>query len=85
MRIISSTTGTASRRRPYRISTAGGNIGGPLTDSPCTRPEKPDCSSSLRARRSARSGRKGEVDLTVPTVLERQGNFSQSVVSGKAV
>jgi hypothetical protein len=69
---------------PYRISTMGGNINGPLSI-----PRMPSLKNKLFFLWSSEEIRekrpKGEVDLTVPTALERQGNFTQSVVSGKAV
>jgi hypothetical protein len=66
---------------PYRISTMGGSIGGPLKIPHVSSLKNKlyffGSSEEIREKRP-----KGEVDLTVPTALERQGNFTQSVVSG---
>lgn len=68
----------------YRISTMGGNIGGPLTIPRVSGLKNKlyffASSEEIREKRP-----KAEVDLTMPTALERQGNFTQSVVGNKAV
>jgi hypothetical protein len=69
----------------YRISTGGGNIGGPLHIPHLDRTKgKLFFLASMEEIREVRP--KAEQDVTVPTALERLGDFSQSVNnSGKAI
>ena len=71
-------------RQKYRISTAGGNIGGPLRIPGLGAKGKLFFLASMEEIREVRP--KGEQDVTVPTALERLGDFSKSVNnSGKAI
>lgn len=69
---------------PYRIATAGGNFGGPFhiphLDNTKGKLFFFWASEEIRERRP-----KGAQNVTVPTALERRGDFSQSVVNGKPV
>ena len=50
---------TGVAQTPYRISTAGGNIGGPVNDSASFRASRTSSSFSRPAKRSGRSARRG--------------------------
>ena len=65
----------------YRVSTAGGNIGGPLRLPRVNTKGKLFFFVSSEEIRELRP--QPLVTVTVPTLLERQGNFSQSLVSGR--
>jgi hypothetical protein len=65
----------------YRVSTAGGNIGGPVSLPHVNTKGKLFFFISSEELREVRP--QPLVTLTVPTALERQGNFSQSLVSGR--
>ncbi|RPJ61430.1 MAG: carboxypeptidase regulatory-like domain-containing protein [Acidobacteria bacterium] len=72
------------KETPYRITTAGGNLSGPFhiphVDSTKGKLFFLFASEEIREKRP-----KTPQNVTVPTELERAGDFSKSTISGKAV
>ncbi len=71
-------------RQKYRISNFGGTIGGPL-NIPHVAGTKGRLFFFVASEEIREVRPKGAQHITVPTALERLGNFSQSLNGGKAV
>lgn len=69
---------------PNRISYFGGNLGGPLS-IPHLNATKGKLFFFISAEHITELRPKGEVDVTVPTALERTGDFSQSGSNAKPI
>lgn len=75
-------TGTPQTRN--RVSTAGANLGGPLR-IPRLAATKGKMFFFISAENIQEVRPKGQVDVTVPTLLERQGNFTASGTNAKPI
>jgi hypothetical protein len=73
-----------TQQTPYRVTTAGGNIGGPL-HIPHVNVTRGKLFFFVSSEEIREMRPKGAQNVTVPTALERKGDFSQSMVSNKAV
>ncbi|MBV8903979.1 MAG: carboxypeptidase regulatory-like domain-containing protein, partial [Acidobacteriia bacterium] len=71
-------------QQEYRISTFGGTFGGPL-HIPRVAATKGKLFFFVASEEIREKRPEAEQTLTVPTALERQGNFSQSLINNKAV
>ncbi len=71
-------------QQEYRISTYGGTFGGPL-HIPRLAATKGKLFFFVASEEIREKRPETEQTLTVPTALERQGNFSQSLINNKAV
>ena len=69
---------------PLRINYTGGNLGGPL-HIPHIAATRNKLFFFISAEKIGELRPKGQVNLTVPTDLERQGNFTQSGASAKPI
>jgi hypothetical protein len=69
---------------PNRVSYAGANLGGPLR-IPRIPATKSKMFFFISAEKISELRPKGQVNVTVPTALERQGDFSQSGVNAKPI
>jgi hypothetical protein len=75
---------TGTPQTPLRINYAGGNLGGPLR-IPHVASTKGKMFFFISAEKIGELRPKGQVQVTVPTALERQGDFSQSGSNAKPV
>ncbi len=75
---------TGTPQTPDRVSTAGANLGGPLRipHIPSTRGKM---FFFISAENIQELRPKGQVDVTVPTALERQGDFTASGSNAKPI
>ena len=72
------------KQTPNRISYLGGNLGGPL-HIPLWNASKNRLFFFISSEHISELRPKGEVDVTVPTALERQGDFSLSGSNAKPI
>lgn len=75
---------TGTRQTPLRINYAGGNLGGPLR-IPRIPSTKGKMFFFVSVEKIGELRPKGEVQVTVPTALERTGDFSQSGANAKPI
>ena len=75
---------TGTPQTPLRINYAGGNLGGPLR-IPHVWSTKGKMFFFISTEKIGELRPKGQVQVTVPTALERQGDFSQSGSNAKPI